>query len=205
MASPFRFIFPARPPPGKAFPARLLCAHGRLTARRGRSGAPPQRLGPSLSSSLPLFLGAAAPGRTRLCTCKPCFRNWLRGASLAGSRVFPRFYPAPALGHMPPPLPPRCREPAFCLSAVKAVSIYRRHCNPAVCKVSITAMRPTRRKAHARRLSGASAPGTRMEKARAGVSGHPCWGGVPDLLPRRYVQIQIPHAKDQSSQGRQQS
>lgn len=37
-----------------------------------------------------------------------------------GSRVFPDFCPSPAGDHMPPPpLPPRCQKPAFCLSAVK--------------------------------------------------------------------------------------
>lgn len=36
------------------------------------------------------------------------------------SRVFPDFYPRLARDHMPPPpLPPRCQKPAFCLSAVK--------------------------------------------------------------------------------------
>lgn len=49
----------------------------------------------------------------------------------------------------------------------KSESIYRRHCNPAVCKVSITALalRPTGRNAYAWRLSYMSVAETHMEKA----------------------------------------
>lgn len=68
-ASPFRFIFPARPPFGPA----LLCAPTvrapRARQRRGRSGAPPRLLRPALPGPLPFFLGEAAWGQTWLCIC----------------------------------------------------------------------------------------------------------------------------------------
>lgn len=43
--------------------------------------------------------------------------------------------------------------------------------------------------------------GPAWKKLWAGVSGHLSWGGDLGLLPRRDVQIQMTHAKDQSSPG----
>lgn len=60
------FVFPARPPFGKAFPLRAYCARGVLAAHRGRSGAP-IAAAPSLASQ-PLFLGAVARGQAWLST-----------------------------------------------------------------------------------------------------------------------------------------
>ena len=81
------------------------------------------------------------------------------------------------------------------LVSSKAVSIYRHHCSPAVCKVSITAMRPTGRKAHARWLRGTSAPETHLEKVLGWNLQTFLLGRVLDLLPTRCVQIQTTHCK----------
>ena len=100
-------------------PVRLLCARRAPCAHRGRPGASAPAAGTLLSPVFrPFSEGRPSEGRPGCVTCKPCFRNRLWGASVVGNRVFPLFYP-PAFGHMPPPLPPRCREPAFCLSAVR--------------------------------------------------------------------------------------
>lgn len=88
------------------------------------------------------------------------------------------------------------------LVSSKAVSIYRHHCSPAVCKVSITTMRLTRRKAHARWLRGTSAQETHLEKVLGWNLQTFLPGRVLDLLPTRSVQIQT-IAKDQSGQGHQ--
>lgn len=89
-----------------------MCAL-RVFARRGRCGARASR--PDLW--FPKF-GLWTATRTRR-VYEGSFRNrW--GAALFGSRGFPDSYPCPAGDHMPPPpLPPRCQKPAFCLSAVK--------------------------------------------------------------------------------------
>lgn len=96
-----------------------------------------------------------------------------------------------------PPLPPRCREPAFCLSAVRrwvfidATAVLRcarfqlLRCAPQVERFTrcVWAARLPRRPA--------------WKKLWAGISGLPCLGGVLDLLPRRHVHIQVTHTKDQ--------
>lgn len=81
------------------------------------------------------------------------------------------------------------------LVSSKAVSIYRHHCSPAVCKVSVTAMRPTGRKAHARWLRGTSAPETHLEKVLGWNLQTFLLGRVLDLLPTRCVQIQTTHCE----------
>lgn len=83
-------------------------------ARRGRCGA--RASGPD--SRFP-GLEPWTATRTR-CAYEGSFRNRFWGAPLVGSRGFPDSYPRPAGDHMPPPpLPPWCQKPAFCLSAVK--------------------------------------------------------------------------------------
>lgn len=98
--------------------ARLLCARWGPTARRGRSGSPPPTLA---AATLPSRPSAPVPEGGRPGSHQGvCLQTVLQQSALGclpgrqqGS------VPAPALGHMPPPLPPRCREPAFCLSAVR--------------------------------------------------------------------------------------
>lgn len=108
---PLRLSRPRGIRPG--FPLRLLCAL-RVFARRGRYGARASRPDSRFPGLMPW-----TETRTR-CTYKGSCRNRFWGAPLVGSRGFPDFYPRPAGDHMPPPpLPPRCQKPAFCLSAVK--------------------------------------------------------------------------------------
>lgn len=105
----------------RGFPLCAYCARARRApcAHRGRPGASAPAARTLLSLAFrPFSEGRPSEGRPGCVTCKPCFRNRLWGAPVVGNRVFPLFYP-PAFGHMPPPLPPRCREPAFCLSAVR--------------------------------------------------------------------------------------
>lgn len=160
--SPFASSFP---PPcfrlGSSL--RAYCARAASSlAHRGRSGAPPGRLGSWAPSAFPRD---AAPGQTWLCTCKLCFRNRPWGASLVGGRVFPssaRPQPSVTCRRLCPAV---AGARALWLSCT-AVSIYRCHCHPAVGRVSVTAMRSEdRRTAHARRLGGSSASETRKEKA----------------------------------------
>lgn len=110
----------SRPPsiwPG--FPLRAYCARTAPSARRGRSGPRVPRLGSSFPAPLLSVPGTVTPGQYKLCTYELCFRNRLRGLSLAGSRGFPQYYSFPSRDHMLPSLPLQCREPAFCLSAVR--------------------------------------------------------------------------------------
>ena len=72
------------------FPLCAYCARTQ-SSLRAQGGALESSLLPLYSGScfLLFFLGAAAQDQIRFCTCKPCFRNRLWGASLVGKRVFP--------------------------------------------------------------------------------------------------------------------
>lgn len=121
------------------FSARLLCTLGELL--RAGGALEPRSVARTFPSQLscPVFSkGISTGGQNGLGSCELCFQTRLWGASLVGSRGFPQFNPSSALDHMPPPLPPQRPEPALFVSS-KAVSIYSRHCNLAVYKVSITA------------------------------------------------------------------
>jgi hypothetical protein len=104
----------SRPPGvGPGFPLRASCAHCAFLRTGGAVGPAP------LDQTTVPRVRAWTATRTR-CAYKGSFRNRFWGAALVGSRGFPDSYPRPAGDHMPPPpLPPRCQKPAFCLSAVK--------------------------------------------------------------------------------------
>lgn len=148
-ASPFRFVFPARPPFGKACSCAPTVRAACLLNTGGALERPPGRLRPSPPPSpQPFFL-------RELPRVKPdCV---LANRALGISSGVP---PWLSVGFSPcftQPLPSvTCRRssPAVPGARVlfvssKAVSIYRCHCNLAAGKVSITAMRLTRQRARA--------------------------------------------------------
>lgn len=138
----------------RGFPLRAYCAHAGCPLRAGgRSAA--RALGAATLPRRPLPLFPGAPGRIRL-----CFRNRFWGASLVAASPCSRSHAAASSSSVP-------GARVLCVSS-KAVSIYRRRCRPAMCKVSITAMRRARPEARARQLRGAFAPEPRMENALGG-------------------------------------
>lgn len=138
----------SRPPsiwPG--FPLRAYCARGVLTAHRGRSGAPARRLRSSLPGQ---DSSKGRPPRVRPgCVLANCASGIVSGVppwlAVGFSPVLPSCCPR-SHAATPSPAVPGAR---VLFVSSKAVSIYRCHCNPAVCKVSITAMRSTRPTARA--------------------------------------------------------
>lgn len=177
---PFPLDFRARRALGRDF----LCAPRVLTARFYAQGA---LWGPHLATRLTVpRIRPWTETRTR-CAYKGSFGNRFWGAALVGSRGFPDSYPRPARDHMPPPpLPPRCQKPAFCLSAVKwrvfidatailrcarfqllrCVAPHKTRCLRAAAQLHVCCGDPQGKK----------------------VSRHPCLGGVLEFLP---MQIQI--------------
>lgn len=179
------------------FLLRAYCARRVPPAHRGRSGAP-ARPAPILPSRPRLFLGVAAPVGPG-CVLANCASGIVSGVP-----------PWLAIGFSPVLLSPCPRSHAAAPSPAvpgarvlfvssKAVSIYRRHCNPAVCKVSITAMRSTRPTAHARRLRSTLLGRPERKKLWSGVCRHPCRGAVLDRT--RHANSNDPMQRNKAVKG----
>lgn len=114
--------FAASPGVGEAFPcAPTVLAEPAHWGKRALQSPHVGRLDNSFPAHPPYHsLGAAAgeAGRSlQTVLSELCFRNSVGIPSLVGERGFPRPCPLLALYLKPPPLPPRSRDPTFCLSA----------------------------------------------------------------------------------------
>lgn len=182
---------------------RACCAHARGPPRTGGSPDPPTPRPATLAAAtLPSRPSAPVPegGRpgSHQAVCLQTVPQQSALGCLPGRQQGSD--PAPALGHMPPLLPPRGREPAFCLSAVRrgvfidgaavlrCVRFQLLRCAPQDARL-------TRGRSEARLLPR-PARSTLWAGPRVSLPGR----GSGTCCPRD--PCKMAHAKDQSGQGR---